>query len=97
MARKHWIAGSGEYGCLYDQCGSYGSKASAIESMAQLFDGVRGVKAQLRRYEYMDLPAGAGADYVEITVCTCDTPEVHNDYWQRPTCSGGASRSKQGS
>jgi len=73
---RHWIAGSGEYGCLYDNVAVLPTKAAAIDYLCDLFaEDNRGVRTNLRANEYADLTNGA--DYCEITPCACDDPESH--------------------
>lgn len=87
-SKKHWIAGSGTHGCLFDHCEVYPTKAGAIADLAQLFDDVRGVASDLRKYNYCELadkrtydgqPGNSGADYCEVSSCDCDDPACHSD------------------
>ena len=68
---RHWIAGAGLHGYLFNTCQSYRTYADAVESMADLHELGRHRRAELRR--------NRGNEYIEITPCDCDTPEVHND------------------
>lgn len=84
--KKHYIAMSGEHGCLPDYCCSCETKADAVGVLATLFDDVRGVKAALRRSDYCELSDRLtydgntpGAEYCEIVPCDCNDPESHND------------------
>ena len=81
MNKKHWIAGNGSIGCLYDNFQSFDTKRDAIESLVDLFYEFRGVKTNLQKYHihYFDNSANAGADYCEIVECYCDNPDIHND------------------
>ena len=75
----HYIYGSGEYGCLYDN-GPYLAESveDAIESLACTFDLGRTRKATLRRDRYLDLnPRRDGAEYCEINQCDCDMLDDH--------------------
>lgn len=77
----HYIAGSGEYGCLYDQFSAYESLRDAVEGLAQIFDLGRTRKAKLKVYRYLNMNQRQdGADYCEITECKCEEGiEAHNE------------------
>ena len=85
--RKHWIAGSGEHGCLYD----YGPNLhtdyqSAVDDLASLFELGRTRKARLFADHYLELdPRKDGASYCEITECDCQDPSEH---WRWGGCAG---------
>jgi hypothetical protein len=77
---QHWIAGSGEYGCLYDSCAVYHSKDDAVNGLAETFSLGRTRKAALKRDRTLALnPQRDGAGYCEISACDCATPWVHDD------------------
>lgn len=80
MTRKHYVYGSGSYGCLYDYgpCAATTRKAAA-EDLAAVFELSGRATKRLARDGYLDLPRGAGADYCEITECDCSNPEQHED------------------
>jgi hypothetical protein len=74
---RHYIAGSGEYGCLYDNAAVLPTKGDAIDFLCDLFaEDNRGVRTNLRSQSYADLENGA--DYCEIAPCECDCPEAHD-------------------
>lgn len=81
MSKRHWIAGNGSIGCLYDNCEVFRTKKDAIEYLADfVFDDIRGIKTALRKYEifYFSDYSGAGADYCEISPCECDDMNIHS-------------------
>ena len=67
--RKHYIAGSGSHGCLYDNCEVYQSHKDAVNSLADTFELGRTRKTKLRKESYLELGPNDGADYCEITEC----------------------------
>jgi len=75
----HFIAGSGEHGCLYDSCHVYRTVQDAVDSLADTFNLGRTRKASLKRSRYLELNPRDGADYCEITQCTCAAPWTHDD------------------
>jgi hypothetical protein len=87
---KHWVYGSGMFGCLYD----YGpnvaeSRDDAIDALVGLFgeDLTGDEEADMRRaleehgqYRF-ERPQEAGAQYAELEECDCDSPRDHDpDY-----------------
>ena len=73
----HYIYGSGEHGCLYDN-GPYHAKslADAVESLAVTFELGARRREQLKRNLYLELdPHRDGASYCEISPCDCDTSD----------------------
>jgi hypothetical protein len=80
MPRTHYIAMSGEYGCMPDNCGAYPTEEDAVQSLIDLFELGRVRAKSLRESLYLDLnPSRDGASYCEVTSCTCDEPWVHDD------------------
>ena len=78
--RKHWIAGSGEHGCLYDYGPNFHDYQSAVDDLASLFELGRTRKARLFADHYLELdPRKDGASYCEITECDCQDPSEHLD------------------
>ena len=75
----HYIAGSGSHGCLYDHCQSYPNISWALEDIRALFGLSRTKLSVLRQNHYLELGEDYGADYAEITECSCGNPEQHND------------------
>lgn len=80
MGQKHYIAGSGSYGCLYDCCTVHETESEAISALMERFEltGKRWASL-LSEAAYADLPRDAGADYCEIVECNCDNPSQHED------------------
>lgn len=90
-ARKHYIVGSGSYGCLYDN-GPHAHErlADAVADLADTFELGRVRRKELKDNHYLDLDSSLspiernegksfGADYCEITECSCATPWQHNE------------------
>lgn len=77
MKKRHWLAGNGEYGCLFDNLAVLPTKRAAIAYLADLFDEVPGVASTLRKYQYCDIGNRHGADYCEIIPCDCEDTETH--------------------
>jgi len=77
--RKHWIAGSGMHGCLFDSCEVYGTREDAVNALADIFQLERTRKATLRRDGLLELCPRDGAQYCEVTACTCSNPACHSD------------------
>ena len=78
--RKHFIAMSGSHGCLPDYCEVYTSLDNAVDDLAHAFDLGRTRKARLLADSYLELNSSRdGAQYCEITECTCDNPGQHSE------------------
>jgi hypothetical protein len=84
----HYIAMSGQHGCLPDHCEVFESKKDAVQDLVQLFELGRTRAARLRKDSYLELIPNPieekqgedfGAEYCEITVCDCDNPLAHSD------------------
>ncbi len=84
----HYIAMSGQHGCLPDHCEVFESKKDAVQDLVQLFELGRTRAARLRKDSYLELIPNPieekqgedfGAEYCEITECDCDNPIVHSD------------------
>ena len=94
MARKHYIAMSGDHGYMPDHCQVYSTKGAAIDDLVSLFDDMRGVRSDLRKYDYCELSdkrqvgnrqrGGTGAEYCQVECCTCDDPGIHSDGGKSP-------------
>lgn len=80
-SKVHWIGMNGSSGCTPDSCDVYDRKEDAVRSLVSTFDGERGLFTGLMRDHYFEFPSPgqAGADYAEISRCTCDTPWVHSE------------------
>lgn len=78
MTKRHYIGGSGSYGCLYDYCsGACPSVTAAAEALAAVHELGSTRRRRLIRERYLDL--SDGADYCEIVECDCATPEQHDN------------------
>lgn len=77
---RHWIAGSGMYGCLYDCCTTHTSVSEAADELVERLELGRGKRALLREAQYADLPATTGADYCEIVECDCADVTQHEGW-----------------
>ena len=77
----HYIYGSGDHGCLYDNGPHYAeSIAEAVDDLAAYF--VLGPRRRwtLIRDHYLELsPLDDGAEYCEITTCECDMFRNHEE------------------
>lgn len=75
---KVYLAGSGEYGCLYDSVTVHTSREAAVTELIERFDLARSRRAGLlRRDLYLDLnPHEDGAEYCEVV----QADDV-NEYW----------------
>ena len=77
---KHYIAMAGMHGCLPNICESHESLTDAVGSMANLHALGRERRQALKREKYLELSLTRdGNEYVEITICICNNPEIHND------------------
>ena len=78
--RKHFIAMSGDHGCLPDYCDVFVTYQNAVDSLADMFSLGRTRKARLFADRTLELNSSRdGAQYCEITECTCDNPAKHSD------------------
>jgi len=80
----HYIAMSGMHGCLPDSCNAYEYYDSAVNELASMFELGRTRKARLYADRYLDLQPEDGAEYCEITECSCDKPWEHCDAGDDP-------------
>ena len=75
----HYIAMSGLHGYLPQFCCAVDSRKEAVDTLADLHElSTRQVK-ELRRTGSVELKQEQGAEYCEWSLCSCWTPEVHND------------------
>ena len=93
--RTHYVYGSGEHGCLYDNCGATETFQDAVDSLAETFELGRTRKSRLLANRYLELRPADGAAYCEISECSClrpwdhseiDEPENWPDYPQPISC-----------
>lgn len=75
----HFIGMSGSRGCLPDFCDVFTNSYDAVEELARMFDLSAERKVTLKAALYIDLDPDAGAEYAEIQICHCETPEIHSD------------------
>lgn len=80
VAAKHFIAGSGKHGCLYDNVTVHDTLQDAVLALGELFSLGRTRRGHLMRDRYLEFKeSGAvGADYCDITECSCANRESHN-------------------
>ena len=89
---KHFIGMAGLHGCIPNFCDVYASFDDAVESLCLIHElGPRSkFRKELKRTGYTELHLndymvggiqmeGHGNEYAEISVCDCDTPEIHSD------------------
>jgi hypothetical protein len=76
----HYIAMSGDHGCLPDHCEVYPTVTGAENDLIGLFElGAKRARV-VRVDQYLELnPRRDGASYCEIQVCDCPEPWVHQD------------------
>ena len=78
--RKHYIAMSGDHGCIPDFCSVYTTFDAAVESLTDMFGLGRTRRANLKNNRSLELNNSRdGAEYCEITACTCATPWIHDE------------------
>lgn len=80
----HYIAMSGSCGCLPDWTALCESEAEAVDAATEMFTDLLTNKTEPQfRRELSNCGivylrhSDAGADYVEIVECDCETPEDH--------------------
>lgn len=78
---KHYVYGSGEHGCLYDNGPHLAASAQdAAESLAFTFEKSEAWAKRLAHELYVELdPRKDGASYAEISECSCSDPSEHCD------------------
>ena len=82
LPKLHYIAMSGNRGCIPDYCQAFDNRGDAIASLIQLFElSPRGKHvANLKTYGYTSFEKGIeyGAEYAEIIKCSCANKNIHN-------------------
>lgn len=74
----HYVAMSGDHGCLPDFCTASPTKKVTVEIMADLFDLGPARTRRLARRNYLALDPGQdGASYIEISKCNCGNLSCH--------------------
>jgi len=81
---KHYIAMNGTRGCLPDSCSAYETKQAAIEWLTELLELTEEQAAELERVNFVPCTDEQGAEYAEITECTCLKPWEHGDGQDTP-------------
>lgn len=66
---KHFIAMNGSYGCIPD----------AVDTLVDSLELSRRQTTELRQTGSVACKRSQGADYCEISECTCDTPWSHDE------------------
>jgi len=80
MKTQHFIVMGGMHGCIPSHCAVYETIEQAVDAMAAMYDLDPQEQHDFMRTEYMDLdPDEDGNEYIEIQVCSCSTPEIHQD------------------
>jgi hypothetical protein len=87
MESLHFIAMSGDRGCLPDYCHAFLNRKDAVESLIELLElRPHGNFAEdLRKFGYTDLQKDnfgikvMGAEYAEIQKCSCSDFSSHNE------------------
>lgn len=87
IGEAHYTYGSGMSGCLYDSGPHFAENLKkAIDGALFTFDELPEDELQSARDDlessgihYFADPKEAGADFVEITRCDCDSPEDHQE------------------
>lgn len=75
----HYIALSGQPGCLPDHCEVFETRREAVDDLADLFELSRRRKRELRQVGHLWLRPNEGAAYCEIFPCPCSSPHLHSD------------------
>jgi hypothetical protein len=88
-AGKHFIAGSGTRGCLYDNVTVHDTFDEAVAALVELFNLGRTRRAHLKRDRILEFKhtlvesrANAddfGAEYCEIVECDCSNRAIHGE------------------
>jgi len=78
----HFIAMSGDIGCIPDSCHAFTNRNDAIQYLIDALElSPHGKKTtHLRKFGYTDLEKYTfGAEYASITKCDCNDMKIHND------------------
>ena len=82
MRPLHFIAMSGDRGCIPDSCHAFLQRHQAIDWLIELLElRPHGTNAEdLRKFGYTSLQKYAfGAEYAEIQKCSCSDFSSHNE------------------
>jgi hypothetical protein len=78
--KKHYIAGAGLHGCLYQTCEVHETYKEAVDSLAFLHELGEKRRRKLSTQGYLELNLHRdGNEYCEIIECGCGHPDVHKD------------------
>jgi hypothetical protein len=82
--KTHYIAMSGDHGCIPDYCSVHPDIDSAVSDLVDMFSLGRTRKARLKTERTIELVPGIGEDdfgaqYCEVTTCHCDNPACHDE------------------
>ncbi len=82
--KTHFIAMSGDHGCIPDHCAVYPDIDSAVSDLVDMFGLGRTRAARLKADRTLELKPGIGEDefgaqYCEIQTCNCDNPAIHDE------------------
>lgn len=79
VARPHYIAMNGSYGCIPDSCNVYVERTDALRSLEDLLE-LRGRQAkELDETGHVACTPAQGAAYCSVSTCTCQAPWEHQD------------------
>lgn len=82
LPKLHYIAMSGNNGCLPDHCNAFRNRSDAIQSLIDIFEfRPYGNKAtELKTFGYVTLEKYTyGAEYASVEKCDCNNMKIHND------------------
>lgn len=75
----HYIAMSGLHGYLPQFCTSCTTRKDAVDTLSDLHEMSHSQQKDLRRTGSVELKPYQGAEYANITECSCGDPERHCD------------------
>lgn len=76
----HYILMGGMHGCLPEHCDVYDSIDGAVDSAASMYELSAREQNYLKRAQTLDMKLSTdGVEYLEIQVCSCDKPWIHQD------------------
>lgn len=80
MKKTHYIAMAGLKGYLPNYCQAHNTRKEAVDDLCEMHELTLPRIKELRKYGYVDLNIHKhGNEYAEVTECSCDNPEQHND------------------
>lgn len=75
----HYVGMNGTHGCMPDSCNAYETRDAAIEFLADLLELSDEQTQELKDFSTVECTQEQGADYCEVTACTCISPWEHSD------------------